>query len=176
PEDDLQPILFPRSYSLGDLLCNTTGVQPVRISDLFQVGFSSQNRHHCILVQAATYWCPVREEHGYFLTLVFKCITNLPVFTVHWWKLAVDVLDHMREPIKCLYFEDKKWCYADTHRAFRMDDLTTSVGIALDIAFHFFRGYLQTMQFPIKKPTGRKSASPQKTYEAYQLYGAGTLR
>ncbi|KAI6128896.1 hypothetical protein EDD16DRAFT_1451564, partial [Pisolithus croceorrhizus] len=168
PEDELQPILFPRSYSLGDFLRNTTGVQPVRISDLlFQVGFSSQNRNHCILVQAATYWCPDREEHGYFLTLVFKCTTNPPVFTAHRWKLAVDVLDRMREPTKCLYFEDEKWCYADTHRAFRTDDLTTSEWELLSTS---------TTQFLIKKPAGRKSASPQNTYEAYQLYGAGALR
>ncbi|KAI6108146.1 hypothetical protein F5141DRAFT_1005267, partial [Pisolithus sp. B1] len=103
--------------------------------------------NHCILVQAATYWCPDREEHGYFLTLVFKCTTNPPVFTAHRWKLAVDVLVACENP--------------------RTDDLTTSEWELLSTS---------TTQFLIKKPAGRKSASPQNTYEAYQLYGAGALR
>ncbi|KAI6098718.1 hypothetical protein F5141DRAFT_1010603, partial [Pisolithus sp. B1] len=142
PEEELQPIFLPRSYSLGDFLCNTTGV-------------------------STTYWCPDREEHGYFLTPVFKCTTNPRVVTAHRW-LAVDVLGHMREPTECFYYKDGKWYYAGTYRAFRMDDLTIQEWELLST---------ETTQALIKKTlAGRKNASPQNTYEAGQLYAVGALR
>ncbi|KAI6098024.1 hypothetical protein EDD16DRAFT_1665522, partial [Pisolithus croceorrhizus] len=54
-------------------------------------------KNYLVLSQVATYRCPDWEEHGYFLALVFKCITSPRVVTAYRW-LAVDVLGHMREP------------------------------------------------------------------------------
>ncbi|KAI6021976.1 hypothetical protein EDC04DRAFT_349063 [Pisolithus marmoratus] len=137
PEDELQPIILPHSYSLGDFLRNTTG--------------TSKNllKNYRILMQITTYWCPDREEHGYFLTPVFKCTTNPCIITAHWWS-AMDVLGHMQEPtgmlrgwqtntshcddvlIACFYNKDGKWYYAGMYRAFCMDDLMTQeLGTAL---------------------------------------------
>ncbi|KAI6017443.1 hypothetical protein EDC04DRAFT_2943424, partial [Pisolithus marmoratus] len=142
PEDELQPIVLPHSYSLGEFLRNTTGV-------------------------LTTYWCPDREEHGYFLTPVFKCTTNPRVVTAHRWS-AVDVLGHMREPTECFYNKDGKWYYAGTYVAFRMDDLTTQEWGLLST---------ETTQALIKETlAGRKNVSPQNTYETSQLYAAGALR
>ncbi|KAI6140412.1 hypothetical protein BKA82DRAFT_4398319 [Pisolithus tinctorius] len=142
PADELQPIVLPHSYSLGDFLRNTTGVP-------------------------TTYWCPDREEHGYFLTPVFKCTTNPRVVTAHRWS-PVDVLGHMREPTECFYHKDGKWYYAGTYKAFRMDDLTTQEWELLST---------ETTQAIIKETlAGRKNVSPQNTYEASQLYAAGALK
>ncbi|KIO05607.1 hypothetical protein M404DRAFT_140722, partial [Pisolithus tinctorius Marx 270] len=150
PADELQPIVLPHSYSLGDFLRNTTGV-----------------RNYRILTQATTYWCPDREEHGYFLTPVFKCTTNPRVVTAHRWS-PVDVLGHMREPTECFYHKDGKWYYAGTYKAFRMDDLTTQEWELLST---------ETTQAIIKETlAGRKNVSPQNTYEASQLYAAGALK
>ncbi|KAI6021151.1 hypothetical protein EDC04DRAFT_2575661, partial [Pisolithus marmoratus] len=153
PEDELQPIVLPHSYSLGDFLRNTTG--NIRL------------KNYRILTQITTYWCPDREEHGYFLTPVFKCTTNPRVITAHQWS-AVDVLGHMREPTECFYNKDGKWYYAGTYRAFRMDDLTTQEWGLLST---------ETTQALIKETlAGRKNVSPQNTYETGQLYAAGALR
>ncbi|KAI6105278.1 hypothetical protein EDD16DRAFT_1633121, partial [Pisolithus croceorrhizus] len=124
-------------------------------------------KNYRVMSQATTYWCPDREEHGYFLTPVFKCTTNPRVVTAHRW-LAVDVLGHMREPTECFYYKDGKWYYAGTYRAFRMDDLTIQEWELLST---------ETTQALIKKTlAGRKNASPQNTYEAGQLYAVGALR
>ncbi|KAI6137800.1 hypothetical protein EDD17DRAFT_418186 [Pisolithus thermaeus] len=155
PEEELQPIFLPRSYSLGDFLCNTTGT----LKNLL--------KNYRVLSQETTYWCPDREEHGYFLTPVFKCTTNPRVVTAHRW-LAVDVLGHMREPTECFYYKDGKWYYAGTYRAFRMDDLTIQEWELLST---------KTTQALIKETlVGRKNVSPQNTYEAGQLYAVGALR
>ncbi|KAI6137471.1 hypothetical protein EDD17DRAFT_1679537, partial [Pisolithus thermaeus] len=42
-------------------------------------------KNYRVLSQVATYWCPDQEEHGYFLALVFKCITNPRVVTAYRW-------------------------------------------------------------------------------------------
>ncbi|KAI6094466.1 hypothetical protein EDD16DRAFT_1684950, partial [Pisolithus croceorrhizus] len=124
-------------------------------------------KNYRVLSQETTYWCPDREEHGYFLTPIFKCTTNPRVVTAHRW-LAVDVLGHMREPTECFYNKDGKWYYAGTYRAFRMDDLTIQEWELLST---------ETTQALIKETlAGRKNVSPQNTYEAGQLYAVGALR
>ncbi|KAI6124028.1 hypothetical protein EDD16DRAFT_592804 [Pisolithus croceorrhizus] len=154
-EEELQPIFLPHSYSLGDFFRNTTGT----LKNLL--------KNYRVLAQVTTYWCPDREEHGYFLAPVFKCITNPRVVTAHRW-LAVDVLGHMREPTECFYHKNGKWYYAGTYRAFRMDDLTTQEWDLLST---------ETTQALIKETlAGRKNVSPQNTYETGQLYAVGALR
>ncbi|KAI6004915.1 hypothetical protein EDD15DRAFT_2515505 [Pisolithus albus] len=155
PEEELQPIILPHSYSLGDFFRNTTGT----LKNLL--------KNYRILAHVTTFWCPDREEHGYFLTPVFKCTTNPRVVTAHRW-LAVDVLGRMREPTECFYYKDGKWYYAGTYRAFRMDDLTTQEWELLET---------ETTQALIKETlAGRKNVSPQNTYETGQLYAVGALR
>lgn len=43
-----------------------------------------------VFQETTTSWCPDREEHGYYLTPLFKCSTNPRVATAHRWN-AVDV-------------------------------------------------------------------------------------
>ncbi|KAI6111229.1 hypothetical protein F5141DRAFT_1063552 [Pisolithus sp. B1] len=163
PEEELQPIFLPGSYSSGDFLRNTTG--PVFLVRIIRL------KNYRVLAQVTTYWCADREEHGCFFTLVFKCTTNPRVVTVHRW-LVVDVLGHMREPTECFYYKDGKRYYAGTHRAFRMDDLTTQ-------EWELFSTEVQEMttQALVKETlAGRKNVSPQNTYETGQLYAVGALR
>ena len=53
--------------------------------------------NHRIFQQLTTNWCPEREEHGYFLTPLFKCNTNPRVITAHRWTI-VDVLSKLNKP------------------------------------------------------------------------------
>lgn len=56
-----------------------------------------------VFQQSTTTWCPDREEHGYYLTPIFKCSTNPRVNTAHRWS-AVDLDatldDHTGEPTR----------------------------------------------------------------------------
>ncbi|KIK96671.1 hypothetical protein PAXRUDRAFT_32236 [Paxillus rubicundulus Ve08.2h10] len=152
PDDALQPIILPAPCSLHEFLGNTSG-------DVLT--------NHRILAQLTTYWCPEREEHGYFLTPVFKCSTNPRVATAHRW-LAVDVIGQMSSPTECFYNKDGKWYYAGTYKAFRMDDLTTQEWEGLST---------ETTQAIVKETlAGRKNVSPQNHYETAQLYAVGALR
>ncbi|KAI6124033.1 hypothetical protein EDD16DRAFT_1517707 [Pisolithus croceorrhizus] len=149
PEEELQPIFPPRSYSLGDFLRDTTG--PVSLARIVRL----KNYH--VLSQVTTYWCPDWEEHGYFLTPAFKCITNPRLVTAHRW-LAVDVLGHMREPTECFYYKDRKWYYSEWELlSTEVQEMTTQALIKESLA-------------------GRKNVSPQNTYETGQLYAVGALR
>ncbi|KAI6097975.1 hypothetical protein EDD16DRAFT_1666122, partial [Pisolithus croceorrhizus] len=130
-------------------------------------------KNYRVSSQVASYWCPDREEHGYFLVLFFKCITNPRVVTAYRW-LAVDVLGHMREPTECFYYKEEKWYYAGTYRASRMDDLTTQEWESLPTKVQemirdlltLYADILQTTQALIKEPlAGGRSVSPQNTYE-----------
>jgi hypothetical protein len=38
-----------------------------------------------IFEENTTFWCPDREEHGYYITPTFKCITNPRIATAHRW-------------------------------------------------------------------------------------------
>ncbi|KIO12151.1 hypothetical protein M404DRAFT_19998 [Pisolithus tinctorius Marx 270] len=111
PVDELQPIVLPHSYSLGDFLRNTTGTLKNLCGYLIFLSnlFSSQNLQ--------------TRELSHF-DASHDCTTNPRVVTAHRWS-PVDVLGHMREPTECFYHKDGKWYYAGTYKAFRMDDLTT---------------------------------------------------
>jgi hypothetical protein len=63
--------------------------------------------NHRIFQQLTTNWCPEREEHGYFLTPLFKCSTNPRVITAHRWTM-VDVIGKLDKPtgFQALYLLD----------------------------------------------------------------------
>src|SRR6266404_5322686 len=56
--------------------------------------------NHHVFQQLTTNWCPEREEHGYFLTPLFKCTTNPRVATAHRW-IMVDVTSKLDKPTGC---------------------------------------------------------------------------
>ena len=56
--------------------------------------------NHHVFQQLTTNWCPEREEHGYFLTPLFKCTTNPRVATAHRWTM-VDVISQLDKPTGC---------------------------------------------------------------------------
>ncbi|KIJ63349.1 hypothetical protein HYDPIDRAFT_92430 [Hydnomerulius pinastri MD-312] len=155
PDDVLQPIVIPSPYTLHEFLGNISG------------SLKDSLTNYRVLGQPTTYWCPEREEHGYFLTPVFKCNTNPRVATAHRWSV-VDVIGNMSKTTDCFYNKDGKWYYAGTYQAFRMEDLTTQEWEVLSN---------ETTQAVIKETlAGRKNVSPQNHYETGQLYGAGALR
>ncbi|KAG0692340.1 hypothetical protein DFH29DRAFT_1048614 [Suillus ampliporus] len=155
PDDALNPILIPPPYTLHEFLGNASGTLKSSLSN------------YRVLGQLTTHWCPEREEHGYFITPIFKCNTNPRVTTAHRWT-AVDVIGTMNKPTECFYNKDGKWYYASVYKAFRMDDLTTQEWEALST---------ETTQTLIKETTaGRGGVSPQNLYETGQLYAAGALR
>ncbi|KAG1736902.1 uncharacterized protein EDB91DRAFT_496440 [Suillus paluster] len=155
PDDALNPILIPPPYTLHEFLGNASGTLKSSLSN------------YRVLGQLTTYWCPEREEHGYFLTPVFKCNTNPRITTAHRWT-AVDVIGTMNKHTECFYNKDGKWYYAGVYKAFRMDDLTMQEWEALST---------ETTQTLIKETlSGRKNVSPQNVYETGQLYAVGALR
>ena len=40
-----------------------------------------------VFQEKTTSWCPDREEHGYYLTPLFRCSTNPRVITAHRWNV-----------------------------------------------------------------------------------------
>jgi hypothetical protein len=102
-----------------------------------------------VFQEKTTYWCPEREEHGYFLTPLFKCTTNPRVPTAHGWS-AVDPKGRMnkptgtvhtrypprplcsRLPAECFFNKEGKWYYAGQYIAIRLEDFTTKEWLALD--------------------------------------------
>ncbi|KAI0044136.1 hypothetical protein FA95DRAFT_1597592 [Auriscalpium vulgare] len=158
PSDALKPIVIPAPYTLQEFLGNAAG--PLRTS----------LSNYRIFQQLTTHWCPDREEHGYFLTPLFKCSTNPRVVTAHRW-MMIDVIGKMDRPTdwaECFYNKDGKWYYAGIYKAIRLDDLTTKEWEQLSA---------ETTQAIVKDTiAGRKNSSPQTVYEMTQLYAAGALR
>ncbi|KAI1790446.1 hypothetical protein LXA43DRAFT_973631 [Ganoderma leucocontextum] len=151
PEDSLTPILIPAPYSLHDFVGTT----------------SARLGHYRVFQQSTTTWCPEREEHGYFLTPVFKCTTNQRVPTAHRWTVA-DITGKLDKPTECFYNKDGKWYYAGIYTSFRLDDLCPQEWVCLS---------QETSQALIKETlAGRKNTSPQNVYEAGQLYSVGALK
>ncbi|KAF8272474.1 hypothetical protein EI94DRAFT_1566136, partial [Lactarius quietus] len=141
PSDALRPILIPPSYTLHEFLASAIG-------------------------QLTTNWCPEREEHGYFLTPLFKCTTNPRVATAHRWTM-VDVVSKLDEPTaECFYNKDGKWYYAGVYKALRLEDLTTKEFEQLSTEATLIKETL----------AGRKNVSPQTIYETTQLFLAGALK
>lgn len=50
-----------------------------------------------VFQESTTCWCPEREEHGYFITPLFKCNTNPRVSTAHRW-IAVEIDRELDKP------------------------------------------------------------------------------
>ncbi|KAJ3900724.1 hypothetical protein F5879DRAFT_394729 [Lentinula edodes] len=156
PDDALKPIIIPTPYvNLYEFLASVPG--PLRAS-LSNYG---------VLHQLTTSWCPQREEHGYYLTPVFKCNTNPRVTTAHRWA-ATDVMSKICKPAECFYNKDGVWYYAGVYKAFRLTDLTVMEWEALSS---------ETTQAIVKETIeGRKNTSAQNIYEVSQLYAAGALK
>ncbi|KAE9396763.1 hypothetical protein BT96DRAFT_824268, partial [Gymnopus androsaceus JB14] len=151
PNDVLKPIIIPTPYvNLYEFLASVPGVANYRV-----------------VHQLTTSWCPQREEHGYYLTPSFKCITDPRATTVHRWAPA-DLTSKMDKPTECFYNNDGVWYYTGVYKAFRLDDLTMKEWEALSV---------ETTQDIVRETLeGRKNASPQNTYEVTQLYAIGALK
>ncbi|EED83673.1 predicted protein [Postia placenta Mad-698-R] len=142
PPDVLRPIVIPSPFTFQDFLGTTT-------------------------VESTTSWCPEREEHGYFLTPMYKCHTNPRVTTAHQWT-AADIDSKLDKPTECFYNKDGKWYYAGVYKAFWLDQLSTHEWDALST---------ETAQALIKETlAGRRNTSAQNAYETGQLYAAGALK
>ncbi|OSX56290.1 hypothetical protein POSPLADRAFT_1160289 [Postia placenta MAD-698-R-SB12] len=142
PPDILMPIVIPSPFTFQDFLGTTT-------------------------VESTTSWCPEREEHGYFLTPMYKCHTNPRVTTAHQWT-AADIDTKLDKPTECFYNKDGKWYYAGVYKAFWLAQLSTQEWDALST---------ETAQALIKETlAGRKNTSAQNVYETGQLYAAGALK
>ena len=119
PEDSLTPILIPAPHTLHDFIGTTSGVcaflgllrynadggrnsfcghspclpffLQIILTHIYRLG------NYRVFQQSTTTWCPDREEHGYYLTPVFKCNTNPRVSTAHKWT-AVDFTPKLDKP------------------------------------------------------------------------------
>ncbi|KAH9914513.1 uncharacterized protein BXZ73DRAFT_92797 [Epithele typhae] len=159
PEDSLTPILIPSPHSIHEFIATTSGV--VDVAHFGRLG------NYRVFQQSTTTWCPEREEHGYYLTPVFKCSTNPRVNTAHRWS-AADIASRFDIPTECFYNKDGKWYYAGIYKSFRLDDLCPQEWECLST---------ETSQALIKETlAARKNTSPQNIYEVSQLYSAGALR
>ncbi|KAE9396761.1 hypothetical protein BT96DRAFT_96421 [Gymnopus androsaceus JB14] len=119
-----------------------------------------------VLHQLTTSWCPQREEHGYYLTPAFKCITDPRATTVHRWAPA-DLTSKMNKPTECFYNNDGVWYYTGVYKAFRLDDLTMKEWEALSV---------ETTEAIVRETLeGRRNISPQNTYEV-TIYAIGALK
>ncbi|KAG7086389.1 hypothetical protein E1B28_002346 [Marasmius oreades] len=155
PDGSLKPIMLPSHLALHEFLSNAP-------ADLRR-----QLPHYHVLDDLTTYWCPQREEHGYFLTPAYKCTTHFRVSTAHQWSPA-DLFGTLTKPTDCFYNKNGTWYYAGVYRAFRLDDLTTKEWDALSQEINLF--------LCKKTLSGRKNMAPQNVYEVSQLYGVGALK
>ncbi|KAJ3001075.1 hypothetical protein NUW54_g6662 [Trametes sanguinea] len=155
PDDALTPIVIPAPHTLHDFISTTSG------------RLRSQIGNYRVFQESTTTWCPEREEHGYYLTPVFKCNTNPRVTTAHRWS-AVDLSAKLDKPTECFFNKDGKWYYAGVYKSFRLEDLCTQEWECLST---------ETSQALIKETlAGRKNTSPQNGYETGQLYAAGAFK
>ncbi|KAL5528882.1 hypothetical protein ACEPAG_4856 [Sanghuangporus baumii] len=152
PEDELKPIVLPPSMTIHEFLNNTVGNS--------LIGYRTFH-------EKTTRWCPDREEHGYFLTPLYKCTTKARVSTAHSWN-EVDPRGRMIKPTECFYNRQGKWYYAGQYVALRLDDFSTKEWNELDA---------ETSGVLVKETLmGRKNTSPTVQYEVSQLYSAGALK
>ncbi|KAI0344975.1 hypothetical protein BDW22DRAFT_983491 [Trametopsis cervina] len=174
PSDMLVPFVIPTPHTLQDFLGTASG------------SLKSQLSNFRIFQEATTFWCPDREEHGYYVTPVFKCNTNPRVPTAHRWTsvdlsistdcstgivlLFIPLVLVFTAPgfVECFYTKDGKWYYAGVYRTFRLRNLTPQEWAKLP---------METTQAIVKDTLShRKSTSPQNVYETGQLYAAGALK
>ena len=75
---------------------STSCVHP-NLSALRFLFMSCSLSNYRILQESTTHWCPEREEHGYYLSPLFKCATNSRVSAAHNWTKA-DVVGPLSKP------------------------------------------------------------------------------
>ncbi|VDB85179.1 unnamed protein product [Peniophora sp. CBMAI 1063] len=155
PDEELKPICLPAHITMQDFL-----------SDL-PTALSASLSNHRILQETTTHWCPEAEEHGYYLSPLFKCSTNNRVATAHNWTRS-DVVGSLRNPTECFYLRGGQWYYAGAYTAVRLADLTPQEWEHLST---------ESTQAILKETLAeRKNVAPQHLYEIAQLYAAGALR
>ncbi|KAH9842461.1 uncharacterized protein C8Q71DRAFT_732949 [Rhodofomes roseus] len=155
PVDVLKPIVIPSQFTFQDFVTTL----PVALRQ--QIG------GYRLLQENATFWCTEREEHGYFLTPLFKCTTNPRVTTVHRW-IAVDLGPQLNKTTECFYNKDGLWYYTGLYKTLWLDELSPAEWGSLSS---------ETTQALVKQTlTARKNTAPQNVYETGQLYTAGALR
>ncbi|KAI0355154.1 hypothetical protein OH77DRAFT_1455259 [Trametes cingulata] len=193
PDDALTPIVIPSPYTLHDFIGTTSGVSSMisdhRVQSLIRplgsscvlsmylwVDTGAIDAHICrignyrVFQQSTTTWCPEREEHGYYLTPVFKCSTNPRVNTAHRWS-AVDLAAKLDRPTaECFFNKDGKWYYAGIYKCLRLEDLCTQEWECLSTEASPHNALIK------ETLAGRKNTSPQNVYETGQLYSAGALK
>ncbi|TDL18486.1 hypothetical protein BD410DRAFT_753187 [Rickenella mellea] len=155
PNDVLKPIIIPPPVTLHEFLSNATGS-----TKSYLTGYRA-------FQDKTTMWCPEREEHGYFMTPLYKCNTNPRIITAHRWT-EVDPRGRLDQPTECFYNKDGKWYYAGQYVALRLEDLSVKEWETLEP---------ETVSTLIKDTlSGRKNTSPQNHYETAQLYAVGALK
>ncbi|KAI0781526.1 hypothetical protein BD413DRAFT_506005 [Trametes elegans] len=172
PDEVLTPFIIPAPYTLHDFIGTTAGLLRTQVGN------------YRVFQDATTTWCPEREEHGYYLTPLYKCSTNPRVNTAHRWTI-VDFATKLDRPtgrlasnrrdslsrhicVECFFNKDGNWYYAGVYMSFRLEDLCTQEWECLST---------ETSQALIKETlAGRKNTSPQNVYETGQLYSVGALK
>ncbi|KAH9930845.1 uncharacterized protein B0H18DRAFT_872652 [Fomitopsis serialis] len=140
PADVLKPIVIPPQYTFQDFVTTLPNT---------------------------TFWSTEREEHGYFLTPLFKCTTNPRATTAHRWA-AVDLSSQLNKTTDCFFNKNGYWYYTGLYKAFWLDELSPAEWGNLTS---------ETTQALVKQTIfARKNTAPQNVYETGQLYSAGALR
>ncbi|KIP07513.1 hypothetical protein PHLGIDRAFT_416150 [Phlebiopsis gigantea 11061_1 CR5-6] len=153
--DTLVPIIIPTPFTLQDFLGTVTGSMKMHLTD------------YRVFQEKTTSWCPDREEHGYYLTPLFKCSTNPRIVAAHRWNV-IDLDAELNKSSECFFNKDGKWYYAGVYRTFKLKDITPQEWIKLPV---------ETTQAIVKETVQhRKNTSPQNIYEVGQLYAAGALK
>ncbi|KZV67793.1 hypothetical protein PENSPDRAFT_635332 [Peniophora sp. CONT] len=155
PDDELKPISLPPHITMQEFLSDLPTALSVSLSN------------YRILQEVTTHWCPEREEHGYYLSPLFKCSTNSRFATAHNW-IKADVVGSLSRPTECFYLRGGQWYYAGVYVAVRLTDLTSQEWDHLST---------ESAQAILKDTLAeRKNVAPQHLYEVAQLYAAGALR
>ncbi|KZT74072.1 hypothetical protein DAEQUDRAFT_754054 [Daedalea quercina L-15889] len=153
--DTLKPIVIPSQFTFQDFV--TT----------LPVTLRQQMGSYRLLQESTTSWSGEREEHGYFLTPLFKCATNPRATTVHRWS-AADLGTQLNTTTECFYSKNGYWYYTGLYKTFWLDELSPAEWVNLPN---------ETTQAIVKQTlAARKNTAPQNVYETGQLYAAGALR
>ncbi|KAI0689839.1 hypothetical protein BC835DRAFT_1418232 [Cytidiella melzeri] len=155
PIDMLVPIVIPPPFTLQDFLSTASGHLKIQLAN------------YRIFQENTTFWCPDREEHGYYVTPVYKCNTNPRAATAHRWT-TLDLASDIDRSTECFYTKDGKWYYAGVYKTFRLRNITPQEWLQLPAT---------TTQALVKETLSlRKNTSPQNIYETNQQYLAGALK
>ncbi|KAF8589673.1 hypothetical protein K439DRAFT_1628450 [Ramaria rubella] len=156
PLDTLKPIGIPDRFTLHEfLLGGASGSLKNALSG------------YCAFTENTTMWCPEREEHGFYLTPLYKCDTGPRSNVIHRW-MKVDIKARMPKPTECFYKKEGEWYYTGTYKSLRLEDLTTKE----------YDNLSEETRDALVKETlaGRKNSTPQVIFETSQLYAAGALK